>query len=53
MLASVLVSISCLIALQVLLVVRVADWLSTRAEHDQAGSRDLVDRSAGRYAGIA
>lgn len=53
MLASILVSVVSLIALQVLLVVKVADWLSAGAERPQNEGIRLIDRSAGRFTGLA
>ncbi|WP_204262790.1 hypothetical protein [Methylobacterium sp. BTF04] len=53
MFASIFVSVASLIVLQVLLVVRVADWLSTSTDRPATESLDFVDRSAGRFTGIA
>ena len=53
MFASVIVSIPALIALQVLLVVKVSDWLSTNEGHVRSDSRDFADRSAGRFIAAA
>lgn len=53
MIASIFVSVACLIVLQVLLVIKVADWLSTSGEHQKADGADLIGRSAGRFTGIA
>lgn len=53
MLASIIVAVLCMIALQVLLVVKVADLLSVRADKSRATSRGFVASSAGRFTGIA
>lgn len=53
MLASIIVSTLCLIALQVVLVVKVADWMS-RDTGTVEGRNDVVLGSVnGRFAGIA
>lgn len=53
MLVSVIVSTLCLIALQLLLVVKVADRLSVSDGHVRSDSRDFADRSTGRFIGAA
>lgn len=53
MLASIIVSTLCLIGLQVVLVVKVADWMSQGTGAEE-GRNDVVLGSAnGRFAGIA
>lgn len=53
MIASIFVSVASLIVLQVLLVIKVADWLSPGAASARSEKLDLIDRSAGRFTGIA
>ncbi|GJE16056.1 hypothetical protein [Methylobacterium marchantiae] len=53
MLATIVAAVLCMIVLQVLLVVKVADFLSVRADKSRAESRDYVTGSAGRFTGIA
>ncbi|WP_019905103.1 hypothetical protein [Methylobacterium sp. 77] len=53
MLVTILAAVLCMIALQVLLVVKAADLLSVRAEKSRSESRDYLPGSAGRFTGIA
>lgn len=53
MLASVVLPILSLIAVQAFLVVKVSDWLSTFDGHVQSDSRDFTERSAGRFISAA
>lgn len=53
MFASIFVAVACLIVLQVLLVLKVADWLSPDAANARNAKSSLVDRSAGRFTGAA
>lgn len=53
MFASIFVSVVGLIALQVVFVVKAADWLSPNADRPRTDSVGFIDRSAGRFTGIA
>ncbi len=53
MLATIVLAVLCMIALQIVLVVKVADLLTVRSENSRAERRDVVPGSAGRFTGIA
>ncbi len=53
MFASIFVAVASLIVLQVLLVLKVADFLSPGASNARNEKLNLIDRSAGRFTGIA
>lgn len=53
MFASIFVAVASLIVLQVLLVIKAADWLSPGATNARDAKLNLIDRSAGRFTGIA
>lgn len=53
MFASIFVAVASLIVLQVLLVLKVADWLSPGAQNASNAKLNLIDRSAGRFTGAA
>lgn len=53
MLITIFAAVLCMIALQVVLVVKAADLLSLRPNNTGSESRDYVGGSAGRFTGIA
>ena len=53
MLVTIFAAVLCMIALQVVLVVKAADLLSDRAGKIGSESRDYIGGSAGRFTGIA
>ncbi|MCJ2129176.1 hypothetical protein [Methylobacterium sp. E-045] len=53
MLVTIFAAVLCMIALQVVLVVKAADLLSVRPEKTRSESGDYVAGSAGRFTGIA
>ncbi|CAA2103465.1 hypothetical protein MBUL_02209 [Methylobacterium bullatum] len=53
MLVTIFAAVLCMIALQVVLVVKAADLLSVRPDKTGSESRAYVGGSAGRFTGIA
>ncbi|WP_197031007.1 hypothetical protein [Methylobacterium sp. 10] len=53
MLVTIFAAVLCMIALQVVLVLKAADLLSVRADKTGSETCDYVSGSAGRFTGIA